>query len=603
MPSYSGKQKLEFCERLGEDWWKVAAFLDIPQATQRTFPQGHEGRHLWEWLEDRQQLEQLSAALTHINREELALILEPPVRVASPRAATWRGSPYPGLCHFTEQDAPIFFGREQETETLVHKLAHHPFLAVVGASESGKSSLVAAGIIPALKARGQHDTWEILRVTPGGIFDDPFLALAARLEQKFEEQGERDHTIADTLRARGDLFTYLDKLRGNDPHRHVLLFIDQFEELFTRTKTDHHHPFLSMLARITQAPQVRTIITLRADFYPACLKHQSLETLLNAGMVSLAAPNKRALYAMITGPAQLAGLTFDDGLPWRILDETGDDPGSLALMAFALAELYRASQPGTQLREAAYESFGGVPGAIAKRAESIYRQWRQIPGEDREIETCPTFSRVFKELVEVDPERGVPTRKRAPGHRFTGLPEAERLVKAFTDARLLVQSTDPGQQRDIVEVAHEALLTNWPRLHDWIESRFDQFRLLRQVKLEAAEWARKGRPDAHLWRHERLMPVYHMQKQLDPDLSPVEQDFIRPEEERLMDRIKNPATTHQQRATIGDRLADIGDTRPGVGLTADGLPDLVWCPVPNGTITLEDHKGTFRVEPCEISQY
>ena len=129
----------------------------------------------------------------------------------------------------------------------MHKLAHHPFLAVVGASGSGKSSLVAAGIIPALKARGQHDTWEILRVTPGGIFDDPFLALAARLEQKFEEQGERDHTIADTLRARGDLSTYLDKLRGNDPHRHVLLFIDQFEELFTRTKPDHHHPFLSML--------------------------------------------------------------------------------------------------------------------------------------------------------------------------------------------------------------------------------------------------------------------------------------------------------------------------------------------------------------------
>ncbi|MBA3967843.1 MAG: SUMF1/EgtB/PvdO family nonheme iron enzyme, partial [Nitrospirales bacterium] len=417
-----------------------------------------------------------------------------------------------------------------------------------------------------------------------------------------EQQGERDSTIADTLRVRGDLSSSIDRLLGGDQNRRLLLFIDQFEELFTRTKPEHHHPFLSMLERTTRIPQVRTIITLRADFYPPCLKHQSLETLLNAGMVSLAAPNKRALFAMITGPAQLAGLTFDDGLPWRILDETGDDPGGLALMAFALAELYRASQPGTQLREVAYDSFGGVPGAIAKRAETTYRQFRKTPEEDREVETCQTFSRVFKELVEVDQERGVPTRKRAPGHRLTDIPEADSLVTAFTAARLLVRNSDPGQQ-DIVEVAHEALLTNWPRLHDWIEARFDEFRLLRQVKLEAAEWERKGCPDANLWRHERLEPVYRMVEQLQPDLSPSQQEFIRPEADRLLDHIANPSTTHQQRAIIGDRLAEIGDPRPGIGVDADGLPDFDWCEVPAGAVTLEENMGTFKVVAGEISRY
>jgi formylglycine-generating enzyme required for sulfatase activity len=606
MVQYSGKQKLDFCARLGEDWWKVAAFLDIPPETQQTFPQGQEGRVIWEWVENRQRLDQLQAALNHINREDLALVLEPPGTQAAAHTVTWKGSPYPGLCHFTERDAPIFFGRERETETLLQKLSGHPFLAVVGASGSGKPSLVAAGVLPRLGDIPPRTAWDSLRCTPAGIFDDPFLALAARLEFKLEQHGERDSTIADTLRRRGDLSPYMNRLRGGDSSRPFLLFIDQFEELFTRTKPEHHHPFLSMLARATKISNLHIIITLRADFYPACLKHQTLETLLNAGMVSLAAPNKRAMYDMIIGPAALADLTFDDGLPWRILEETGDDPGSLALMAFALAELYRTSQPGTQLRETAYDSFGGVPGAIAKRAESTYQKFRNIPDEDKEkvheMITCQTFSRVFKELVEVDPDRGVATRKRAPGPRFAGVPEAESLIKAFTEARLLVRNSDPGQQ-DIVEVAHEALLTNWPRLHNWIEARFDEFRLLRQVKLDAAEWERQGRPESHLWRHERLEPVYRMVEQLEPDLSPIQQAFIRPEADRLMDRIADPATPHQQRATIGDRLADIGDTRKGVGLNEDGLPDLIWYRVPEGSITLENQEGIFKVEAFEISKH
>ena len=140
-------------------------------------------------------------------------------------------------------------------------------------------------------------------------------------------------------------------------------------------------------------------------------------------------------------------------------------------------------------------------------------------------------------------------------------------------------------------------------MHAWILERFDDLRLLRQVQREAEEWERRGYPEAHLWRHERLQPVYEMCQRLQPTLSATVQAFIRPEAERLLEEIDNPATSHQRRAIIGDRLADIGDPRPGVGLNSDGLPEFVWLPVPGGEITLEDNAGTFTVQPFAISKY
>jgi hypothetical protein len=209
---------------------------------------------------------------------------------------------------------------------------------------------------------------------------------------------------------------------------------------------------------------------------------------------------------------------------------------------------------------------------------------------------------VFKELVEVDAERGIPTRKRAPLHRCASTPAAQHLLERFTEARLLVRDNAAGGEV-VVEVAHEALLTSWQRLHAWITERFDDLRLWRQVRLEAVEWQRRGSLTSHLWRHERLQPVYAMCQRLQPTLSPIEQEFIRPEAERLLEEIADPATSHRRRTIIGDRLAEIGDPRSGVGLDSRGLPDFVWLPVPGGEVTLEEGAGTFTVPPFHISKY
>ena len=179
---------------------------------------------------------------------------------------------------------------------------------------------------------------------------------------------------------------------------------------------------------------------------------------------------------------------------------------------------------------------------------------------------------------------------------------ARQFIAAFVNARLFV-CDDPDQATAVVEVAHEALLTYWPRLQKWIEARFDDFRLLRQLRQEAAEWGRLGRPKSHLWPHERLQSVYTMRERLGPTLTGLEQDFIRAEADRLLGELADPATTHERRAFIGDRLAEIGDPRPGVGLDAMGLPQFVWLPVPAGTVKVEGDAGTFRVEPFFVSRY
>jgi len=334
---FTGRQKLAFARRLRDNWQDLADYFDIATDQRHSFAPGREPQGVWEWLDARQRLPELPEALRYIDCADIVVeVLAPPATPASIPGGTWQGSPFPGLRHFTPADAMIFFGRNQETAELLARVQQERFVAVVGASGSGKSSLVAAGILPRLHeiSGGQH--WQWVRLTPGGLGDDPFVALAARLEPGLARYGLNGQTIADRSRASGDLESLAELfLTGRPAAAELLLFIDQFEELFTLTASEHHRRFIATLARAAQSPRLRTVLTLRAGSFP------------------LAAPDLPALLEMITGPAAVAGLTFHDGLAGRILRDTGSDPGALALLAFALAELYEACQPGTTLTRAA----------------------------------------------------------------------------------------------------------------------------------------------------------------------------------------------------------------------------------------------------------
>ncbi|MEN8260983.1 MAG: SUMF1/EgtB/PvdO family nonheme iron enzyme [Pseudomonadota bacterium] len=606
MGPFSGKQKIAFCRHLGKDWQALADYFYIRDAARNQFLPGEEARSIWAWLEDRGKLDELPEALKYIERDDIVVRFlsgdEEDHLAEKPK--TYTQSPFPGLRAFTEDEAAIFYGRDREIHALLEKLRNSRFLAVIGASGSGKSSLVRAGVLPKLAEIGGQARWEWLRFTPGGIGDDPFLALSAALAPSLEKAKLTPREAADQLRTRGNIDEMAEKfLAIKPPTKQLVVFIDQFEELFTLTADCHRQRFINLLEKATQSSRLRIILTVRADFHEQCLGYPTLAGLINVGAWHLATPDWTALWTMVHGPAKAAGLTFDAGLAEQILRDTGTGSGALALMAFALEQLYLVCQPATTLTWDAYNGFGGVSKAIGSHAQETY--------ERLDTEAQHALGEVFTDLVTVDPERGTPTRKRAALSRIANSEPAQRLIDAFTDARLLVKervsattsSPSPPAPNLVVEVAHEALLSHWPLLEAWIKHRFDDFCLLRQVRAEAAEWERGGRPEANLWPHERLLKVYEMQQRLRPSLSASESDFVRLEADRLLEKLEDPDLSHQQRERIGARLAEIGDPRPGIGVDANGLPKFVWCPVPAGRIFLEDDAGRFDVKPFHISRY
>jgi Sulfatase-modifying factor enzyme 1/AAA ATPase domain len=533
-----------------------------------------------------------------------------PAAEARPAPATlepvWTESPYPGLRAFTPEEALIFFGRGRETDELVRRIGEprSRFVAVVGPSGSGKSSLVAAGLLPALRkdAVPGGREWVDVRFTPGELGDNPFMALASGFKDALKRRGRLVRDEAAALEADPASFATLSSLPlgGRPSHAELLLFVDQLEELFTVVAAEHRAAFVQLLAGAVATERVRTVATLRADFYHRCLEWPDLVALLAQGQVPLSTPRVGALHEMITRPARQVGLRFDEGLAQRVLDDTGTEPGALPLMAFALSGLWKSRTPDGRLTRDAYESFGGVPGAIGKRVEETFERVskeKKFPTEILEA----GLAEVFREMVEVD-ESGVATRRRAPLSQLTGSAAAAEMVEALTGARLLVRGRGPGDA-PMVEVAHEAILTSWGRLRDWVETRRDDLRLLRQVRVAAGEWERSGRQKTYLWPHERLVPVQQMLERLRPSLDPVEHAFVRPEADRLREEIEHPSTPHQRRAAIGDRLAEIGDPRPAVGLRSDGLPDIAWCEVPGGVVWLEDVEGMFPLTRFRIARY
>ncbi|MGV9365634.1 nSTAND1 domain-containing NTPase [Amycolatopsis sp. NPDC003731] len=496
------------------------------------------------------------------------LVQQPVAPVDAVPAPLWQGSPFPGLRAFTPHDAPIYFGRGRETDELLARLAESRFLAVVGASGSGKSSLVGAGLLPRLAAGALpgvpdwllpvHDPatnqWNGLRFTPGELGDNPFLALAVKLAPLVA--GVPRELAADLERAPDRLAGHLGRaLVGRREGSAALIFVDQFEELFATVAEPHVEPFIALLEEISAAPNARVVLTMRSDFYHRCVAVPALAGLLERGQFPLSAPGG-TLFEMIMRPAERAGMDFEEGLAGRILDDTGRDPGALPLLAYTLDELYRTRGDTSTLSHAAYQRLGGVRGAIGTRAEDVFLN-------RLDEATRATFSQVFRELVEID-ELGLLARRRVGLAQVAVDEPTRRFVDVFTEARLLVRSGEPGRA-PIVFVAHEALFGSWTRLREWIELIQDDLRLLRRVRAAAREWDENGRAEIYRWQHERLEPVYETVERLNPALDDVLAAFVEPEYERLLPTLCDPSVEGYRRQAIMDRLAAIGaPTVPGL---------------------------------------
>jgi formylglycine-generating enzyme required for sulfatase activity len=444
---------------------------DTPDAFRRLFEQ-----HL------RDRLDQL---LEQLPEPEPTSPAGQSVAEAAPEAR-WAGVPYPGLDAFTADQAPIFFGRGPEVDQLIRILADPQvrFLAVVGVSGSGKSSLVAAGLIPRLRAGFPGGApWRDLVFKPGerGQRDGgPFLALAYALKGTLGALGRPERELAADLRSSPALLAELVArlLEGGASAAELALVVDQFEELFTQTDPSDRKPFLDLLAAAAALPRLRVIVTLRADFYAQAVAEPVLAALLrrDRGTFPLDPPGPGALLEMIEGPAQAAGLELEAGLADQILEDAGTAPGALALTAFALHALYQEAGGSGRLTRDAYRAIGGVAGAVRRRAEEVLG--RLEGQQDKPLEA------LFAHLVEVN-EQEVATRRRAA--KPLAVADAGAVVDALAEARLLVGGKG-ADDTPTVEVAHEAVLTAWPRLADWIRQNAEAVRARRDLERAAAEW-------------------------------------------------------------------------------------------------------------------
>ncbi|EXI66627.1 MAG: Serine/threonine-protein kinase pkn1 [Candidatus Accumulibacter adjunctus] len=510
--------------------------------------------------------------------------------------------PYRDLRAFREEDEPLFFGRDACTRELVAAVDRCPLVAVVGASGSGKSSVVQAGLIPLLRRRGG---WLVAIVRPG---PEPWRSLAGCLLEQIEGEPAADQRVQRQLAigelagelargvaggARVGLTHLVDSLLAVHPgSRHLLLLVDQWEELYTYRETDAATAaaFADRLIEASARAPLRIVLTLRADFTGRAIDHRPLRDHLQQATVFLGGMNRDERERAIRGPAETAGLRFEPGLVARLLDEVGDEPGNLPLLEFCLTQLHARRQDGA-LCQAGFEAIGGVRGAIVRRADELIDELAaRAPGSEAIARD------VFLQLVQLG-DGSDDTRRRAPLGDFADASRA--LIGELANARLLVTGRDAGSGQETVEVAHEALIRNWPRLRDWLQQDRDDLHQRREIGRATAAWTAHG--DSHRWPDERVMlETAPMLQRLAPRfaLSESERRFLGPlAVDEMLALLDDPATTHALRATIGDRLALLpgGDPRPGVGLRPDGLPDIAWHEIPGGEVELEvDASGLLR---------
>jgi WD40 repeat protein/serine/threonine protein kinase/two-component SAPR family response regulator len=434
-------------------------------------------------------------------------------------------NPYKGLRPYREADSRDFFGREALIAQLTERLAASRFLAVVGPSGSGKSSVVQAGLIPALRAGALpgSDTWYVAQMVPGTHpLEELELALwpiAVDPPPSLLEPMRRD--------TRGLLRT-IRRILPDAESAQLLLHIDQFEELFTMVDDEarRNHFLESLYVALTALrTPLRVIITLRADFYDRPLQVQPLADLFKQNTELVLPLNRDELLAAVQEPGRRAGVGFEEGLLPAIVADVEAQPGTLPLLQYALTELFE-NRRGRLLTRQAYGELGGVPGALARRADELFL------GLSRGQQAAAR--QLFLRLVTLG-EGVEDTRRRVPlaeinqlGSSVAAGPEGKTgpILDRFGAARLLVFDRDPLTREPTVEVAHEALLQRWGRLRAWIaESRAD-IRLQRQLDTAAAEWEANGRDDGYLLRGARLSQFTAWQEQSTLSLLPGEEAFL-----------------------------------------------------------------------------
>jgi WD40 repeat protein len=419
--------------------------------------------------------------------------------------------PYRGLSAFREEDAHCFFGREQLTQALLAAVKQKPLVAVIGASGSGKSSVVFAGLVPLL--RQENSPPQIVSFRPG---NNPFEALVSGLAQCPAIAPFLPIDLEQTLRQDTQgLSTLIDLVGQQASGIRLILIADQFEELYTLCPEGDRQPFLNvLLSAVKAAPAFTLILTLRADFCGYALAYRPFSDALQGTMQILGSMNAEELQTAIATPANHLQMQFETGLTQKLIHDVGDQPGRLPLLEFALTQLW-ANQCEGWLTHQAYDKIGGVENALANHAERVYAQLNEA--DQRRAQQI--FIQLVKPGVGTDDSRRLATQSEVK-------PENWDLVTHLASDRLVVTNRHDSTNEETVEIIHEALIRSWKRLRDWMQCD-GAFRLW-QEHLRAAQrqWESCKADEGALLRGTLLVEADYWQQQRRAELSVAEQTFI-----------------------------------------------------------------------------
>ncbi|MBD1919893.1 trypsin-like peptidase domain-containing protein [Microcoleus sp. FACHB-831] len=436
--------------------------------------------------------------------------------------------PYRGLSAFKPEDEPFFFGREDMTNNLVEAVQKKPLVAVIGASGSGKSSVVFAGLIPRLY---QENTWLVVHFRPSDRtlpLNSLTAALIPLLEPKMSNSDllTKGNNIATELRKNLKLSDVVASiLETNKNATRLLLVVDQFEELYTLCPDKQEQKqFLDVLLNaIATDYHQRTsnftiVLTLRADFFENVLSYSLFaDKLQQFSPEILRSMNRKELQDAITQPAEKQGVKIQDGLTQRILEDVGEEPGNLPLLEFALTQLWE-KQTNNKLTHDAYDEIGGVEKALSKHADEVYSKLT----EQEQQQTQKIFIQLVRPGVGTADTRRQATRAEIGEGNWN-------LVKYLADERLVVsdgQKTIGELKEETVEIVHEALIREWKLLQRWME-RDRAFRLWQErVRVLMHQWQIKNKDEGALLRGALLAEAEDWQQKHLDKLSHLERVFI-----------------------------------------------------------------------------
>ncbi|MEM8832184.1 MAG: caspase family protein, partial [Cyanobacteria bacterium P01_G01_bin.19] len=453
--------------------------------------------------------------------------------------------PYMGLEAFNEDSAEYFYGREALVQKLLDRVNHKNSIAVVGASGSGKSSAVRAGLIWRLRQGKQipnSDRWWVGCFRPG---NQPIKALAAMLA----DRGTRESHTQTKLQVEGLLYQGVEGfVRWLRTRREpmVLLVIDQFEELFTLAGENERQQFIELILGALRyaSDRFKVILTIRADFVAACLEIPELAQILQQNSVLVPPYLTKADYRQaIVKPAEQVGLRVESGLVEVLLQDLDRSAGDLPLLQFALQKLWERREEG-KLNLTAYQKLEGIKGALERQAQAVY------DGLDIQTKECVRW--IFLNLTQLG-EGTEDTRRRITKSDLVvaKYPEAliDKTLRILTDAKLLVVNLDDGtnlgqsrsvadspeydelfleamRQEATVEVVHEILIRHWSTLRWWLEENRSRLRSQRQIEAAAVLWQQKDRQDDFLLRGVRLAEAEEIYIKYTDELSDTAKEFV-----------------------------------------------------------------------------